>query len=471
MAGPLLIDGDLKTFTALGAAGSSIYSQAPQIRSAIRRQLGPETADILAVPQTNEAGDRIDWYAPLDGFVVPWSAATEEERGQAREELQRARAAFMEAGERLLASAGASDSARTFARMLPLALRIPSEAHIFLVGGRPVVTFWGFADPAAIAETDVIAALAMPIIAKPPPEVAAEPALAVAGAEPARRSWLWWLLALLLLALVLALLLFGLRSCDDKPAIGELPQPSSTMPMLPALHDRVGSVPPAENGAVPVDMAGDVRGREADVLLRSGGGAHETVLPEGTFHRDPSANSGLAADAETPAATGGPRIEPSLPRDADTGLPPPGAEDALPPGIGAPPDASAPPLVIPPELAGSEKGPLPQDKLSFLDGAWKSYSALMDSHTGKPIDVEYKFDGGKGATTIVRSDGVTCTGPASGSMSGGRLIITQDGDAHCSDGSFFAPTRVECQPGAAGTAARCRGINQDGRGYSVELTR
>ena len=81
MRGALLRSGKSGSFTALGETGQPVYRAALQLREAIRRK-NPELVDHLAIPQSDELGNRIDWYSALDGDVIPWSSATEEERAQ-----------------------------------------------------------------------------------------------------------------------------------------------------------------------------------------------------------------------------------------------------------------------------------------------------------------------------------------------------------------------------------------------------
>ena len=83
MHGALLRSGSLQEFNVLGVEGQPVHSAALQLREAIRLKIGREAADCLAIPQKNESGDRIDWYAPFEGDVVPWSAAVSEERDSA----------------------------------------------------------------------------------------------------------------------------------------------------------------------------------------------------------------------------------------------------------------------------------------------------------------------------------------------------------------------------------------------------
>ena len=87
MRGALLRSGKSGSFTALGETGQPVYRAALQLREAIRRK-NPEMVDHLAIPQSDELGNQIDWYSGLDGDVIPWSSATEEERAPARRQLE-----------------------------------------------------------------------------------------------------------------------------------------------------------------------------------------------------------------------------------------------------------------------------------------------------------------------------------------------------------------------------------------------
>src|SRR3954463_12237608 len=72
---------------ALGEIGQPIYAAADQIRTAVLHQIGPDAANLLAVPKFDAVGRNIDWYAPVDGDIVPWDAASPEEREAARRKL------------------------------------------------------------------------------------------------------------------------------------------------------------------------------------------------------------------------------------------------------------------------------------------------------------------------------------------------------------------------------------------------
>lgn len=173
MSGLLLRTGRLREYNALGSVGRPVYSAASQLRALIKRTMGQDCADMLAIPQINEAGDTIDWYAPAGSTVVPWDAATEEERAPARQAIQQAQQDFQSRSAEMLGQAnGANKDMEVFARLLPFATQIPDESHIHLVDGRPVITFWGFTRLNAAPEADVIRDLALrPAMASavPPP--------------------------------------------------------------------------------------------------------------------------------------------------------------------------------------------------------------------------------------------------------------------------------------------------------------
>jgi hypothetical protein len=436
----------LREYNALGAVGRPVYTAAPQLRATVKRMLGQDRADMLAIPQINEAGDTIDWYAPDGAMVVPWTAASEEERAPARQALQQARLDFQARSASLLGQGGGNEDAEVFARMLPLALHIPDESHIHLVNGRPVVTFWGFTRLDAPAEGDVIRDLGL----RPPPPPPSPPAAAAAPvaapvpavAVPWWRRW-WWLLLLLLL-LPLLLLLFGLRSCGVDVPVPGLPAVS-----VPALEAPQVTVPGVTVPGVVVPGGGVADGA---------GGSH---LPNAVLPDNPGAV--LPAGDKTHPDAVPPKAEPPSPKnEANTPPSPPKGETGVPPKA----EAAVPP---PPPLTLPDKA-MKDGKADFLNGHWRSRTGLMDSQTGRPLEVEYDFKDGKGTATILRSDGSKCAAPVEAAVKGGKLMLDQTAAARCADGQVFDRSRVECRQGKAGKA-ECQGVNADGGGYSVEIVK
>jgi hypothetical protein len=215
MIGPLLRTGTLTDYHPVGAVGHPVYLAAAQLRAALARRLGPDLADSFAIPQRNEDGDTLDWYAPRPGPVVPWSAASPEERLSAQSQLLENRARIDELARTM--QADPDPERQVFARLLAHVFNFPDEDHVYLVDGRPVVSFWGFVRDREAVGSDPLVNLGR--FAAPPTEwsldLTDEPRQdpSPIPASVSRRGLPWWIwLPLLLLALLL-LLLFLLRGC------------------------------------------------------------------------------------------------------------------------------------------------------------------------------------------------------------------------------------------------------------------
>lgn len=158
-SGPLLKSGNLRDYTALGEISQPVYAAADQIRTAVLHQIGRDAADLLAVPKFDAVGRNIDWYAAEDGDIVPWDAASPEERDAARTRLLELNERLESHARRITADPQSNDQA-VFGRLLNLCPFIPDTSHIFIIKGAPVVTFWGFvpagADPSRHRLADVV---------------------------------------------------------------------------------------------------------------------------------------------------------------------------------------------------------------------------------------------------------------------------------------------------------------------------
>ena len=91
----------------MGENGKAVYIPALQLRETLRLRKQTAVADTLAIPQISEHGDRIDWYAPLAGDVIPWTAATEAERQAALAQLETTHAAFRQISNEFASSRNA----------------------------------------------------------------------------------------------------------------------------------------------------------------------------------------------------------------------------------------------------------------------------------------------------------------------------------------------------------------------------
>ncbi|MEX5452011.1 SrfA family protein, partial [Stutzerimonas stutzeri] len=250
MRGALLRSGKSETFTALGETGQPVYRAALQLREAIRRK-DANLVEHLAIPQSDELGNQIDWYSDIPGDVIPWTSATEEERAPARQQLERLKAALDDLSARFLGSDPADQQGdkAVFGKLLKRVIYFPDESFVYLVNGKPVLTFWGFQHADADRSLEPLHCLyprsePEPSAPIPTPAAAATVAAPLAAVavesvpvvtRPWWRRWWWlWPLLLLLLALLLLSLLRGCMPTTRLPNLPQLNLPAISTPELPS---------------------------------------------------------------------------------------------------------------------------------------------------------------------------------------------------------------------------------------------
>ena len=125
MAGSLLVSGNPQHYKAIGEGGQPVYAVAFQLREAIRLKAGASTANCLGIPQSNQHGSMVDWYAPVEGDVVPWSAASSQEREYALARLDAAHRTLESAIEKMrLAESRDGQAEREKNTVLPLMSKV-----------------------------------------------------------------------------------------------------------------------------------------------------------------------------------------------------------------------------------------------------------------------------------------------------------------------------------------------------------
>lgn len=512
MAGNLLNSGSLQQYTAIGDEGQPVYSVAAQLREAVRLKVSPEAANCLAIPRVNETRSMIDWYSPIEGMVVPWSAATDQERTGALRDLDLFQKEMTQAIGKL---GGVSDREKqTVQNLLGKVFHFPGRDCVFLVDGKPVLTFWGFQQGNANPVSDPFHTLRAVAPAAPPP-IPLQPA--EPQESPRRRPWWLWLLLLLLLAL---LLFWLLRSCvQNEPVSGvdpvapasqveqveQVEQAEPLKPPDPALEDPPGVVQQAQRwwqrviGREPVTVdpaaigstetgvidpatvdAAAVDPEMADPervgqVTEGPGNAQDETLGEGLA-------SGRAEDPTPGANDQGEEldVQPAQNQAEDTAQegepaqmsgqePATGARDqpdaqgnVLPASEGDPASGLGDPLAIPPDAMTS-------GSVRFLDGNWRAAGGIQDSQTGKPVRLQYQFEDGRAKVTVDRGNGVQCEGTTESSIVDGRLQISEQGTvARCSDGSSFEVPRISCAPDQSGRS-QCTGQTPDGRALPITI--
>ena len=509
-AGPLLVSEPLQRYRALGMAGDPVWRAAGQLRTAVTARLSRRHADLLAIPEVDPTGRQIDWYAPFDGTVRSLADLDEAERAAVLDEVRRLHDDLSSLAESMEAPAR-SGAERNFARLLRHALTAPGEDTLYVVDGKPVMTFWGFSADAALpgsflASPPVSAPVPRPgLAAQPAPHAVLASAPAVAAVGAGSTWWQWLLLAVLLL------LLLALAAWLVRPYLPRLEPVLEAEARERALGMSVRQ--PAELQKARVDTL--QRDSEAlrlelarltDELARRGGDcAAGLVVPGGVIVGNAPIERGAAPDGPDVAVVDKgvaidkgagldrrmvPGNEPDKDRGKDQGLKDQGAGGADDKNLGRNADdksadkgnasndrmdnknkrAAAPkdepkPMVVPPDAKQKQD-------LAFLKGDWRSRTGLATATGERDIRPTYTLDDkGKGKVSFTQKNGSVCEAPAEARWNGDKLTIEEKANPKCADGRTYARNTVNCEVGADGVA-KCSGSQPgDSRSYRVQIGR
>ena len=487
-AGPLLVSEPLQRYRALGMAGDPVWRAAGQLRTAIAARLSRKHADLLAIPEVDPTGRRIDWYAPFEGEARKLSDLSEAERAPLLDEVHRLHgeiaglADSMEAPQR-------SSAERNFARLLRHALTAPGEDALYIVDGKPVMTFWGFSADAALPGVFLASPPPAPrsaVGARAIPEavLASAPAVVATGT---RSVWWQWLLLGMLLMLLLALLAWLVRpylphiepyleaEARDRALSLTVRQP------LELQQTRVSTLQ-QDNENLRLELA-----RLTDELSRRGGDCAAGVIgPGGTIVgtvNGPPIERGAAPDAPPAADVNLAAKDAGKDMSKDQGKGPDDKNADKGDAKGPDPqdknqdknndkgkDKNAAkdepkPMVVPPEAKQKQD-------LGFLKGDWRSRTGLATATGERDIRPSYTLDDkGKGKVSFVQKNGTSCEAPAEARWDGAKLVIEEKANPKCADGRTYARNTVNCEVGADGVA-KCNGSQPgDTRSYHVQIGR
>ena len=419
MAKTLLRSGNLDDYQAVGGGGQAVFDSALQIRETLRLRKQQAMVDCLAIPQINDNGDRVDWYSPIEGKAVAWKAADEEARFRALRYLGSTLENAAALSRKSLQSG--KTSLQLFGSLLEKAIQFPGENHVFLVDGKPVITFWGFVNlnenprddvldclrladippvvtvaepeqeeeiPPEITFAEADAPLLTPVVelakpAEPEPEPEPQPPVIVnepevtpplAQEKPARRRPLWSLpVAAVIIAAIVGPLLWKQQTTQPVPAAAAVEVVKIDMAPLPALAS-----------ALPLHRA--------------------EVTP--------------AAKKEKPVE--GPVVIAAIPKDA---------------------------LVM-------DANQMKAGTTRFLNGNWRVLVDVKDPVSGKAPSLRYQIQANKGTARVVHGDNIVCRAEIfSGLHQSGELMIKSRGNARCTDGSRYPMPEITCKAGTNDVAA------------------
>ncbi|MBI1679060.1 SrfA family protein [Citrobacter portucalensis] len=415
MAKTLLRSGNLDDYQAVGGGGQAVFDSALQIRETLRLRKQQAMVDCLAIPQINDSGDRVDWYSPIEGKAVAWKAADEEARFRALRYLGSTLENAATLSRKSLQSG--KTSLQLFGSLLEKAIQFPGENHVFLVDGKPVITFWGFVNLNENPRDDVLDCLRIadvpPVVTVAEPEQEAEIAPEITFAEadvplltpvvdlpkptepepqppvivnepevtappvqekPIRRLPLWSLpVAAVIIAAIVGPLLWKQQTIQPGPAVAAVEVAKVDMAPLPAL-----------TSALPLHRA--------------------EVTP--------------AVKKEKPVE--GPVVIAAIPKDA---------------------------LVM-------DANQMKAGTTRFLNGNWRVMVDVKDPVSGKAPSLRYQIQANKGTARVVHGDNIVCRAEIfSGLHQSGELMIKSRGNARCTDGSRYPMPEITCKAGTNDVAA------------------
>jgi len=420
VAKTLLRSGNLDDFQAVGGGGQAVFESALQIREALRLRKQQSIVDCLAIPQVNDEGDRVDWYSPTEGAVTSWKAADEDARFRALRLLESTLSSVESLSKKSLQSPKTAQ--QLFGSLLSKAFQFPGENFLFLVDGKPVITFWGFVNLNENAREDILDCLRaslLPVpmpapVIEPEPEPEPEPAIVFEKADE----------PLVAAPATVHITADDLYEAHPAPVMtASEPEPEPAPAIVAAKKRRVPL------WALPV-AAVVVAAAAAPLLWPK---QPETVEPAKIAVAAP------VAIAPKPVAA----VEP-LPLN----LPLHQAEVAA---VKAPAPVAPEPVVItaiPKDAMVMEAGQVKSGSTRFLNGSWRAMLEVTDPITGKPPSVRYQIQNNKGSARVVHGDNVVCRAEVfSGLHSNGELLIKTRGNARCADGSRYPMPEITCKAG------------------------
>ncbi len=420
MAKTLLRSGNLDDFQAVGGGGQAVFESALQIREALRLRKQQSIVDCLAIPQVNDEGDRVDWYSPTEGVVTSWKAADEDARFRALRLLESTLSSVESLSKKSLQSPKTAQ--QLFGSLLSKAFQFPGENFLFLVDGKPVITFWGFVNLNENAREDILDCLRASLLPVPmpapviEPEPEPEPAPAIVfekADEP-----------LVAAPATVHITADDLYEAHPAPVMtASEPEPEPAPAIVTAKKRRVAL------WALPV----------AAVVVAAV--AAPLLWPKQAPTAEPVKAVAVAPVAIAPKPVAA--VEP-LPLN----LPLHQAEVAA---VKAAEPVEAEPVVItaiPKDAMVMEAGQVKSGSTRFLNGSWRAMLEVTDPITGKPPYVRYQIQNNKGTARVVHGKNVVCRATVfSGLHSNGELMIKTRGNARCADGSRYPMPEITCKAG------------------------
>ncbi|MKS47378.1 ssrAB-activated protein, partial [Salmonella enterica] len=302
-----------------------------------------------------------------------------------------------------------------FGSLLEKATQFPGENHVFLVNGKPVITFWGFVNLNENTRDDVLDCLRV---------TEAIPDIPLVEPEPEEKP-----------------LVEAAFSQADEPLLTSVIEPPK-MPEEPAAPPVIVSEP---KPAAPIPVAEAKRARR--LPLWSLPVAAVVIAAVATpFFWPSSSVDGASPVRAAPVATAKTDVTP-LP-ELTAHLPLHRAEVTPAPKAAPLPEAPVIIAAIPKDALVMDNTQMKLGTTRFLNGSWRISVDVKDPITGKPPSLRYQIQNNKGIARVVHGDNVVCRAEIfSGLHQTGELMIKSRGNARCTDGSRYPMPEITCKAG------------------------
>jgi hypothetical protein len=427
VAKTLLRSGNLDDFQAVGGGGQAVFESALQIREALRLRKQQAIVDCLAIPQVNDGGDRVDWYSPVEGSVISWKTANEDDRFRALRYLENTLASVESLSKKCLQSPKTAQ--QLFGSLLSKAFQFPSENFLYLVDGKPVIAFWGFVNLNENARDDVLDCLRESLIPEPAPVVIEDP-----EPEPEPTPAVTFEHAdepLIAPATVVRITPEALYEPEPAPAVAPPVEEPAPAPVVKKRRVPLWSLP----------VAAVIVAAIAAPLLWPKQAPSAEPAPAAAPAPQPVAIAPKPIKAVEPLAMNLPLHQAEVVESK--------AKEPDPAPVSAPVVIAA----IPKDAMVMEAGQVKAGSTRFLNGTWRAMLDVKDPVTGKPPSLRYQIQNNKGFARVVHGDNVVCrVAVFSGLHSNGELMIKSRGNARCTDGSRYPMPEVSCKAGTSDVA-------------------
>lgn len=423
MAKTLLRSGSLDDFQAVGGGGQTVFHSALQVRETLRLRKQYALVDCLAVPQLNDEGDRVDWYSPIAGEVVGWKAADETLRTRALHYLEGLQESARTLSKKCLQSEKTAQ--QLFGALLEKSLQFPGENHLFLVDGKPVISFWGFVNLNEGARED-----ALDCLRYVEPELPEEPVIIELPEveEPETPAVTF--------------------SEADMPLIGtnEPLINAYTLPEDDAIEEEKAPVETvmAKPLAVKTRRSRWVWGVPLAAAVAAVVIAVPLMIPTTQAESEPVTETVATPAPVVLKAPDMPVLVSALPLHQASIKPEPIAQQEEKPLVIA---------AIPKDAMVMDADQMRVGTTRFLNGSWRVQMDISDAHSGKAPSLRYQIQNNKGTARVVRDGSIVCKAAIfSGLHQNGELMIKSRGNAQCSDGARYPLPEISCKPGNSNVA-------------------